>query len=237
MITALVLAATIHASFAPSAVQFGDATTARVVVTGRSEGIVFSVAPLTQLGPIRVHRSSGIVTYEVRVACLTSDCVSATGRKVVTPAPIHGAAWEPLTVDGRVNERDLRASKLPFPADTTPPAPSYRVRPALVAAVLDVAGVLRAVAGLALVAFSALRARRRDGAQPDELTRALRLARSARDRPEPDRRRAAGYVARLLARREDALARRADDLAWSRTAPTPDSLGALVEGVERERST
>lgn len=237
MITALVLAAAIHASFSPSAVQFGDATTARVVVTGDSRPIVFSVAPLTQLGPIKVHRSSGIVTYEVEVACLTSACVSDTGRKVVTPAPIGGAVWEPLTVDGRVSERDLRASRLPFRSDTTLPPPSYRVSPALLAAALDLAGAVLALAGLALVALTVLRARRREAAQPDELTRALRLARSARGRPEPDRRRAAGYVARLLARREDDLARRADDLAWSRPAPTPDSLEELAEGVERERTT
>ena len=47
MIAALVLAATIHASFSPSAVQFGDATTARVVVNGDSSRLAFSVAPLT----------------------------------------------------------------------------------------------------------------------------------------------------------------------------------------------
>lgn len=237
MITALVLAATIHASFSPSAVQFGDVTTARVVVTGDSSRLVFSVAPLTQLGPTRVQHTGGIVTYEVPVACLTSACVSDTGRKVVTPRPIRGTAWQPLTVDGRVSDRDLRAARLPFRADTTPPAPSYRMRPSLLAAVLDVAGAALVVAALALVAFSLLRARRSVEAPPDELTRALRLARSARHRPEPDRRRAAGYVARLLARREDDLARRADDLAWSRPAPTPDSLEELAEGVERERTT
>ena len=237
MITALVLAATIHASFSPSAVQFGDATTARVVVTGKAKGIVFSVAPLTQLGPITVHRSSGIATYEVRVACLTSGCVSDTGRAIVRPAPIGGTAWEPLTVDGRVSARDLNAGTLPFRADTTPPPPSYRVRPALLAAVLDVAGAVLAVAALASIAFAVIRGRRREDDGPDELQRALRLARAARDRPEPDRRTAAGYVARLLARRDDALARRADDLAWSRPAPTSDSLDELVEGVERERRT
>ena len=237
MIAALVLAATIHASFSPSAVQFGDVTTARVVVTGDTDHLAFSVAPLTQLGPTKVHRSGSIVTYEVRVACLTSDCVSATGRKVVTPAPIRGTAWEPLTVDGRVSERDLGASRLPFRADTTPPPASYRVRPTLLAAALDVAGAVFLLAGLSLVALTVLRVRKRDAAPPDELARALRLARSARGRPEPDRRRAAGYVARLLARRGDGLARRADDLAWSRPSPTPDSLSELVEGVEREQTS
>jgi hypothetical protein len=237
MIAALVLAATIHASFSPSAVQFGDATTARVVVNGDSSRLAFSVAPLTQLGPTRVRHARGIVTYEMPVACLTSECASDTGRKVVTPPPIRGSAWQPLTVDGRVDERDLRASRLPFRADTTPPSPTYRVRPTLLAAALDVAGAILALAGLTLVAVAVLRTRRRADAQPDELTRALRLARAARDRPEPDRRRAAGYVARLLARREGDLARRADDLAWSRPAPTPDSLVELVEGVEREQAT
>jgi hypothetical protein len=84
---------------------------------------------------------------------------------------------------------------------------------------------------------SALLARRRPraGRRANELARALQLAREARTRPERDRRTAAGYVARLLGRRDAILARTAGELAWSRPGPTPDSLTELVDQVEQER--
>jgi hypothetical protein len=251
---------TVRAVFVPGVVEFGDAVTARIVVTldrdsvrTSSLRVVYGVAPLTQLGRTRerhVNRGNAqIVTYELRAACLTDPCVAASARRSVAPAPVQAvvarttgatvhaaAAWVPLTVSGRVTAADLSAASPPFRVDTAPPAPSYRVRPSLLGALLDGAGAILVACAVGLAAAALLRARRpRHAGQTDELTHALELARAARTRAEPDRRAAVGYLARLLARRGTELAPAADDLAWSRPAPTPDSLTALVEDVERER--
>lgn len=250
----------VRAVFVPGAVEFGDAVTARIVVTLDSGSVrpsslrvVYGVAPLTQLGAIRERQVSRggthIVTYELRAACLTDPCVAASARRSIAPAAVQAvvtrttgavlratAAWVPLTVSGRVTAADLSAASPPFRVDTTPPAPSYRLRPSLLGALLDGAGAILVICAAGLAAAALLRARRpRDSAQTDELTHALALARDARTRAEPDRRAAVGHLARLLARRGTDLAPAADDLAWSRRAPTPDSLTELVEGVERER--
>jgi uncharacterized membrane protein YccC len=141
-------------------------------------------------------------------------------------------------VGGRVAPADVAAARLPFRADVTPPPATYRIRPATLAALLDAAAGILAACGVGIAAAALLRARRRPHAatrRADELARALQLAREARTRPERDRRTAAGYVARLLRRRDATLARAAGDLAWSRPTPTPDSLTDLVDQVEEER--
>jgi len=236
-------AATVRATFEPSAVGFGDTVTARVVVTGPdAPRAVFSVAPLTQLGPTRVRRTQGVVVYETPAACLTEACVSPTGRARITPEPVRAgnatAKWRPLTVTGRVTDADVSAARLPFRADTTVPPATFRIDPTTLAGLLVAAAIVLAAAGVALVVLAVLRRRRaREVEREDELARALRLARAARGRPERDRRAAAGHVARLLARRDDALAREADDLAWSRPSPTPEALTELVDDVEQERSS
>jgi hypothetical protein len=243
----------VHASFSPSVVEFGDTVTARVVVTidrrvvsPSSLRLVYGLAPLTQLARAVERRTTRgpltVVTREIRAACLSADCIASSGRRAVTPAPVTvdagrahaNAAWTPLTIAGRVTAADLSASRAPFRADTTPPPADFRVRPATLAALLDVVAVGVAACGAGLAAAAFIRRSPRDPEPTDELTRALRLARAARARPEPDRRAAAGYVARLLARRDEPLARTADDLAWSRPSPTPDALTDLVEGIERK---
>jgi len=234
-------AASVRATFEPSAVGFGDTVTARVVVTGAdAPRAVFSVAPLTQLGPTRVRRAEGVVVYETPAACLSEACVSPSGRARIAPEPVRAgeatAEWRPLTVTARVTDADVSAARLPFRADTTVPPATSRVDPSTLSALLVAAAIVLVAAGLALVVFAILRRRRtRELEREDELARALRLARAARGRPERDRRAAAGNVARVLGRRDDALARNADDLAWSRPSPTPDALTELVDDVEQER--
>jgi hypothetical protein len=249
-----------RAAFSPAAAGFGDTVTARVVVTmdanavrPSSLNVVYGIAPLTQLGrPVVRHAPRGgssVTTVEVRAACLTDSCLAASGRRAVAPRAVRAdvarrdggrasatTAWVPLVVSGRVAPADLAQVQPPFRADTTPPPPTYRIRPSTLAVLLDGAAVFLAACAAGVAAAALLRARRpRHEAAQDELDRALLLARAARTRPEPDRRTAAGYVARLLARRGAPLAHTADELAWSRPAPTPDSLTELVEGVEQER--
>jgi hypothetical protein len=249
----------VQASFTPGAVEFGDAVTARIVVTVDAHAVrpsslhlVYGVAPLTQLGRTVERRATrgglSVATYELRAACLSDACIAESGRRTVVPRAVRvevarkdggrasaTAAWAPLTVAGRVTSSDLGAAPPPFRAAVASAPPTYRLRPGTLAALLDGAAAILAAGAAALVASAVLRARqRRPDGQPDELAHALRLARAARTRPERDRRTAAGYVARLLARRDAPLARAADDLAWSRPSPSPDSLTELVDGVERE---
>lgn len=248
---------TVKASFVPGVADFGDAVTARVVVTmdehalrPSSLHVVVSVAPLTQLAAPVVRRTTragvALAVYDVRAACLSDTCL---GRPV-TPDAVQAdvartdgsrirtrASWAPLTVASRTTTADLRAAKPPFRAETTPPPVTYRLRPALLAGLLDGAAAILAAAAAGLAAATLLRARRpRRQEQVDELARALQLARAARTRPEPDRRAAVGYLARLLSRRDRSLAHAADDLAWSRPAPSPESLTELVDGIEHEDS-
>jgi hypothetical protein len=251
----------VRAAFSPAAVESGDTVAARIVVTmdehavrPSSLNVVYGVAPLTQLGRAVEHHATrggaSVTTIDVRAACLTDSCLAATGRRGVAPRAVRAdvarrddagrasatAAWVPLVISGRVAPADLAQAQPPFRADTTPPSPSYRIRPSTLAVLLDGLAVLLAACAAGVAAAALLRARRpRQEAAQDELDHALLLARAARTRPERDRRTAAGYVARLLARRGAPLAHTADELAWSRPAPTPDSLTELVEGVEQER--
>ena len=249
----------VRAAFTPAAVEFGDVITARIVVSLDARAVrpaslrlVYDLAPLTQLGSsVERHTTRGalvVVTRELRAACLADACVSSAGPRSIAPSPARvdvalrgggrvtaNVPWAPLSVAGRVTPADLSAAQPPFRASTELPPATYRAAPASIAWLLDGAAAILAACGGALAAAVLLGARRtRPGETPDALARALRLARDARTRPDPDRRAAAGHVARLLARRDPPLARAAEDLAWSRPSPTPDSLTTLVEDVERE---
>jgi hypothetical protein len=253
-------ALTLHASFTPAAAGFGDTLTARIEVIAdrravRSETVhvVYAVAPLTLLAPPVEHRATrGNVTIfstALQVACLSDRCVAETGRAVPTVAPVHAdatrndggqasasVAWPRLEIDGRVSAADVAAARPPFRVDASPPPATYRIAPSTLATLLELLAVLLVATGFALAASTVLRRRRRRtaGAQPDALRDALALARAARSRPVPDRRSALGLVARLLRPRDRQLARSADDLAWSRPAPTPERLTDLLDDVERE---
>jgi hypothetical protein len=249
----------VQASFTPGAVEFGDAVTARIVVTLDAHAVrpsslhlAYGVAPLTQLGrTVERHATRGglsVVTYELRAACLSDACVVESGRRTIVPHAVRAdvarkdggranvtIAWSELAVAGRVTRSDLSVSRPPFRAAATPTPPTYRLQPGTLAALLDAAAAILAAGAAALVASALLRARhRRPDEHPDELAHALQLARAARTRPERDRRAAVGYVARMLARRDASLARTAGELAWSRPSPSPDSLTELVDGVEQE---
>ncbi|HEX4679634.1 MAG TPA: hypothetical protein VH210_10585 [Gaiellaceae bacterium] len=252
-------ALTIRASFTPTAAGFADTVTARIEViadrrTVRSDTVhvVYAVAPLTLLARPVEHRVTRgdvtVVSTTLHVACLSDRCVAETGRAVPTFAPVHAdatrrdggrasasIAWPRLEIDGRVRAADVAAARPPFRVDASPPAVTYRIAPARLATLLDLIAVLFVGAGFALAASAILRRRRgNSAAQPDALRDALALARAARSRPVPDRRSALGLVARLLLPRDRHLARSADDLAWSRRAPTPERLTDLLDDVERE---
>jgi hypothetical protein len=249
----------VRAAFEPSAVEFGDVVTARVVVTldtrvvrPSTAHVVYDIAPLTQLGRATrkdsARGSLDVLTYEVHAACLSDACLSATGRRAVNPGAVHvdvahegragrvstSARWVPLTVAGRVTRADLAPSTPPFRVSTALPSTTYRISPATLTTLLAAAAALLAACGVGLAVSAVSSARRAAPDEPNELARALRLIRAARARPEPDRRSALGYAARLLTRRSPPLAGAADTLAWSRPAPTADSLSELATELERE---
>ena len=186
------------------------------------------------------HRSPSTRTF----SCLSSACVAASGdatpalpRVTATVATRDGttlraaAAWPVLHVRGRVSKRRSRPEPPAVPRDTTPPPPSYRIAPvdARVAArrcspsLLALGG--RSARGLRGAAGSRAAAAARQ--RPDELERALRLAREAETRPPPDRRRALGLLARVLDARDRPLSGTASELAWAKPEPEREALPTL----------
>jgi hypothetical protein len=251
----------VRAGFVPRTVTFGDRVVARVVVlldeTAVRPGtlkLTAGVAPLTQLTAPRTTRTTrgnlSIVTYEVPAVCVTDRCIAPAGdlalrlpRVTATVATRSGGvarkavAWPVLHVHGRVNASDLTGARPHFRGDSTPGAPSYRIAPSTLAALLDGLAVLLVLAGIALAASVArrlVRRRRGHAAGGGELERALRLAREAESRPPPDRRRALGLLARLLERRDARLAAEASGLAWAKPQPELDAMSGLVEEIEHE---
>ena len=251
---------TVRARFVPPTVTFGDRVEARVVVlldrTVVSPGTLkldVGVAPLTQLTAPRTTKTArgslSIVTYDVSAACMTDRCIAPSGdlalrlpRTTATVSTRSGGvahvtvAWPVLHVHGRVNAADL-VGRPHFRADTVPAAPSYRVAPSTLAALLDVLAVLLVLGGVAVASLEALRILRRrqkHAAAGGELERALRLAREAESRPPPDRRRALGLLGRLLDHRDARLAEQASGLAWARPQPEPEEMSGLVTEIEHE---
>ena len=253
-------ALTVRASFDPPAAQFGDRVVAQVIVLADRGALDTSrlrvtddVAPLAQLGPARVTRTTRgrllVVSYELPAACLTESCLAATGPKRLqlprarAEAPRRSGgvaraetAWPVLELRGRVTAADVARSPLPLRQDTSAPAVSYRIAPATFSLLLDLVSAVLAAAGVALAAWQAalLARRRRTSDARSELERALALVREAESRPPDDRRRAVGLLARLLRRSNERLAGDAGDLAWSEPKPTPEELAAFAERVSRE---
>jgi hypothetical protein len=250
---------TVHASFDPPAVQFGGRVVARVVVladrdaidTGRLR-VTEDVAPLTPLGKIQVTRTNrgrlAVDTYELPAVCMSEGCLARTGAKelrlpaarVEAPRRSGGFAhasdaWPLLSIGSRVSAADLKAPRPQFRGDTSMPAVSYRIAPATLSVLLDVAAAVLAAAGVGFAVWQAVVVRR--ARRPDTrsaLERALALVREAETRAPEDRRRAVGLLARVIQRRDDGLARAAGDLAWSEPAPRPDDLAALADQVAQE---
>jgi hypothetical protein len=196
------------------------------------------------------HGRLTVVAVSIAGACLTQTCVVAKGdaklklpHVVATISARDGStlhrtvAWPLLDIHSGITAADLAPVQPPFRVDTTPVAPSYRLAPSTLAALLDALAVVLVLAGVALGARQlAVLAGGRRRARPagGELEQAIRLARLAEARPAPDRRRALGLLARLLGGRDGRLADAASDLAWSRGQPESGELAELVGEIERE---
>jgi hypothetical protein len=238
---------TVRTSFDDATVEFGDVVQAHVAVVGAgSVSATLDLAPLTPVSPLQTSRHGDAVELTRSFVCLTSACVSDRGIATPKLAPaqvtVHigsrlvrvSKPWPPLRIRGRVTNADLSGSRPPFRASLTPPPPSYRMSSDTLAWLLDGAAIVLGLAALALVlAQLRRRAVRRRAPAVDELALAVQLARESEGRPAPDRRRAAGLLARVLRSRDQRLAVTARDLAWARPQPEPDALEELVGDVER----
>jgi hypothetical protein len=244
----------VSASFDPPVAQFGDRILARVVIAldarlvqPRTLRFSDDLAPLTQLGPDSTSSSTQgsleLVTVAIPVSCLSASCVARSGvARVGLPlvrasvTALNGrvarasAAWPTLSVRGRVTASDLAARSPPFGADTTPPAPTYRIAPSTLAALLDVLAALCALSAIALAGWQVNLRLQHRRLQPGALERALRLTREAERRPAPDRRRALALLGRALGRDQHSGAARG--LAWSEPVPEPHELEELVSEIE-----
>ena len=222
--------------------------------------------PYEVLGERRTVEDFGRLTrlrYEFALRCLLIACIpevlqsaageAETGRGERTtirlPAatiayddPEQGerslsAPWPPLESVSRITASDIPSFGFVFKTSVTPlAAPTYRVPPTVLAALLS----LGALALLALPAWLVVGwARRRRPPPPVEqpeltpLERALALVEWANGRRNGTERREALEVlaVELEAVDRDELAWRARGLAWSPVSPSPEAAGELVTTV------
>jgi hypothetical protein len=156
------------------------------------------------------------------------------------PGLLRSVSWPPVTSASRLNEAQSEAE---FPFRASPealPPPSYSASPALVVGGLLLAGLalLAWPARLGLRAWRGRRAPVVQAAAPSltPLQRALLLVEWARERPNgDDRRRSLEVLADELERTGAAtLSGQASELAWSRDAPSPETVSALLQRVREE---
>ncbi len=244
----------VHASVAPSSIGVGDPFVARVDVSVApgidpdEVRVAIAAGPFTALGPPAVERrdvqGATVVRATQRFACLSIDCVpGARPREIALPSARArlgtdraAQAFGPrlsLRVVPRVPAAALEPTNPAFRRTTAPPEPRYRITPGLLVGILLAGAGLLGVLAAALVAVEIRRSAPGEADAVDPFARAIRLLRESVGRPSPDRRRAAGLIARLLAERDGSpLADSAGALAWSAAVPDPPAVEALAEDAE-----
>lgn len=225
--------------------------------------------PYERVGDVRIARRDfgrfTRITYEFALRCLEVECVrppASSGAEPATggrrtfrfeparilyadpargvPSLLRFAHWPPLESLSRINTAQFQGTQFPFRASTSPlPAVTHRVPPALLAALLLLAGfALLVPAGR--IAGGRWKSRRpppveQAGPEVPPLEHALMLVEAAKEGSEIGRRAALEELAAELRRSgvED-LGARVTELAWSRTAPTPEAMTSVVERVRSE---
>ena len=245
-------------SLRPETVFFGDPVTAEAevvvdasVVEPSTVRIDFAAVPFRQLSAPEVERWEAdgvtVVRERVRLVCASEACLPGPQGKKSAPQQIRVTArsrdgralgirvpWAPVEVVRRVPEEALNGEPI-WHADDTPSMPTYRASPSLLSGGLFGIGIALALAAAALIGNEALRLRRRSTlVHRTPLEAALAAVRAALDENEPERRTAAGTLARVLADRDGRLVTAASELAWSGQPPVPERLTALADDVERE---
>ncbi len=220
-------------TLSPNPARFGDVVTATLVAPkgARIEAEFGPYAPVAA-----PKRSGTTVTY--RLQCLNEGCVPPKAVHF-PPARVDGAraSWPALRVAGRVPASALAKSPPGWREQTALPAPSYRIRPGVLAAALVAVAALLVAGAVALAAVELRRRRRLEerriaDARPP-LERALALLRESERRPPPDRRKALALVSRELPP-DDALEETATALAWRRGEPGAERIEELADALEEE---
>jgi hypothetical protein len=245
-------------SLSARSVAFGDPLAARLDVLVDPAAVdPHSVDVKPHFGAYRItgttvqstHGTGELISYRYALECLAAGCVPASSRveQRFRPAVVsyrtstgetvtRSVAWPSYQLSSRVTAADRRSPATSLRFDPALPAPSYRISPGTLRAVLTALAALLAVAAAAL-AWLALGRRgsvRRAGPSVSRLQQALQAVRasSANGRPA-ERRKALGWLGRELRTVErPAEADEARRLAWSETAPTPRAAGDFAEQIE-----
>ncbi|HEX3805668.1 MAG TPA: hypothetical protein VHV52_02705 [Gaiellaceae bacterium] len=206
------LAAAFVVAFSPSPSHFGQIVTATVQGAGTPSFAPFAV--LARHGDV----------YEVQ--CLDPVCVPGPGVRVLK---IGGRR---LSIVPRTTAREVSAPLRSFERQTAIQAPTYRLRPSVLRALLVAAALVLAAVG-AFAAWPFLhRLAPRASDERTPLERALAFVRESLRLGPEERRRALDLLGRSLGPGE--TAQRAFELAWSEPSPDPSRVESLVETAERE---
>jgi hypothetical protein len=248
-------------SLTPAVHLFGDRVVAEIVVTldpgqvdAESVTLDPDFEPFAVIGRSRQHaESEGAVVQRHRftLICLRLRCLPGRAQREfgLPNAAIRyrfetggegsvAVEWPRLTATSRIDPVELADTPGElFRADVTPPAASYRVEPAKLAAILFGSALLLVAAAAALLSpelrrLLLLRARRRDPlAGMTSLQRALMLVeRSLRSGSADDQRKAIDLLARELRRAgDDELSAATRQLAWSARAPADADLAPIED--------
>jgi hypothetical protein len=217
-----------------------------------------SFDPWQVLEPVRSPAASNGAlehrSWVFTIACLKAACLpKGTGAQSFRLPRLTVAArtragsdvrvteeWPTLRVAGRFAPPPSGAGEVAFPPLVTPADVSrttYAVDPTALAFGLDVLGIalLAAFAVIALVTlFHWLGSGRSDAGSVGPVARAASLVRQSQSRPEGDRRRAVGLLARALRPEANALAASAAEVAWGPPEPEPARLEELATAAEDE---
>ena len=225
----------VRATMTPAAPRFGDLVTARVEVP-RGARVSANFRPFEV---VRVSRTQTAWTYTlrcIRVACLTRGgnvLLRLTPARVTLDRGTELVPWPVLTLGSRLSAADLARPRLL--ADTTPPAPTYRLDPVVLGWTL--AGLAAALV-LAVGAWGALRLRVlrpplhlvADERELSPLERALEAVEQALGESVERRRVALDRLALELTALDAApLALRARRLGWSPVRPDQAEIRGLLD--------
>ncbi len=238
----------VHTVLSPSPARFGDVVVATVSVTPDGTVDPGSIAVRPGLAPYGAlgeptHSSSGdTITFRYEVSCTTEACVPPRALQLaaarVSAATRAGeridavVAWPPLELAPRVPKSAV--DRVEWRQQLAPAAPTYRVRPGVLAALLVALAALL-LGGAAVLVAVELRRRRRAIALADPrlpLERALALLRESAGRPPADRRKALSLVSHEV----PAAEREATELAWSRRPPAAERVDRFAKELEQELS-
>ena len=237
----------VHATVDARSVGLGDTfryTVEAKAASGNRLVVVADPGPfLVVSAPTTTRTDDGgtaVVRTEQTLMCVDRGCApDARPRRVRLPVArvLSGgasasAAPVAITVVPRVSARAVAAARAAYRRQVGVAAPSTRIAPGVLAALLIAGAVLLVACAVLLLSRELRHPRRRAvrGAAVGSLERALRFLRESAGRSAPDRRRAADYAARAAGGAE--VAAEATRTAWAPPDPGPADVDALADRIE-----